>query len=54
MRSFEPPPLATSVLHFMGFLKLLKAAQKGKKSKEGFLVSPRKSKSGPPAQKAAH
>ena len=54
MRSFEPPPLATSVLHFMGFLKLLKAAQTGKKLKEGFVVSPRKSKLGPPAQNAAH
>ena len=49
MRSFEPPPLVTSVLHFMGFLKL---HGKKKKSKEGFVVSPRKSKSGPPTQKA--
>ena len=27
---FEPPPHVTSVLHFMGFLKLLKATRKGK------------------------
>ena len=33
------PPLSISAL-FYGFLKLLKATQKGKKSKEGFVLTP--------------
>ena len=53
----SPPPLSISIsisAPFYGYLKLIKAKLKGKKSRKKDLWSHPWSNSGPPAQKAAH
>ena len=41
LRSFYPPPPLSNSAPFYGYLKLLKATRKGKKSKQRFEVTPR-------------